>query len=104
MRYYEVFMADGLYRGQITLTYQFDEALPHLAVVIVPLKNKNVVGFVTGQVDKPDFNTKAIKSVLSSIPLPDHCLKLAQWLAEYYAVSFGEALGQFAPSRPAAKS
>ena len=52
----------------------------------------------------PTSTLSRLSRYLSKTPLPDHCLKLAQWLAVYYAVNFGEALGQFAPSRPVAKS
>ncbi len=69
-------------------------------VVTVPLRARMVTGFVTAEVDKPEFNVKPIKTLLSSKPLPAHCLKLAQWLSVYYHCNLSEALRQFAPSKP----
>lgn len=102
MRYFEVFIASGSYRGNSPLTYAFEEKLKPMTVVSVPLRQRLVTGFVTSEVDKPDFGTKEIKTVVGTQPMPSHCLKLAKWMADYYFSSFGDALRQFAPSRAAA--
>src|SRR3990167_7861613 len=99
MRYYEVLIASGRYRGG-PLTYCLDKNLVSRAVVTVPLRGRRVTGFVASKVNKPPFAVKPIAAVLSEQPLPAHCLALAKWLSEYYACSLGEALSQFAPSRP----
>ncbi len=102
MRYYEVFIADSRYRGNAPLTYSSEEPLPISAVVTVPLRKKIVTGFVTAEsAELPKFSTKQIKAVLSQKPLPHHCLPLAQWMQDYYVSNLGDALRQFAPSRPA---
>lgn len=101
MRYYEVAVADKKFQSGKPLTYSSEDELPELAVVGVPLQNRTVTAFVIGEVRKPAFNLKPVKSLMSSIGLPPHCLELANWLADYYACSLGEALRQFAPSRPA---
>ena len=59
-----------------------------------------VTGFVLGEVKKPKFAAKPIKTLLSDQPLPKHCLGLAKWLEEYYACTPSEAMRQFAPSKP----
>jgi primosomal protein N' (replication factor Y) len=59
-----------------------------------------VTGFVLGEVKKPGFATKSIKTLLSEQPLPKHCLELAGWLEEYYVCTPSEAMRQFAPSKP----
>lgn len=101
MYYYEVLVADGHYHSNSALTYSSDSKLPILSIVTVPLRQRNVTGFITSQLESPpEFKTKAIKSVLSNTPLPYHCLQLAQWVQQYYACSLAEALRQFAPSKP----
>jgi primosomal protein N' (replication factor Y) len=98
MRYYEVLIADGRYHGSAPLTYSSEELLPNLSIVSVPLRNRYVSGYVIAEVDKPPFKIKSVKSQLSQKPLPYHCLQLAEWLRDYYASTFGEALRQFAPA------
>jgi len=94
-------LADTKYRSGAPLTYSSDDALPIMSVVTVPLRTRMATGFVLGEVGKPGFAVKPVKSLLSQRPLPYHCLELAQWIAEYYASSLGETLRQFAPSKPA---
>ncbi len=100
MRFYEVWVADGNYRGEKPLTYSYEQELSPFTVVTVSLRAKVVTGFVYQKVAKPSFEAKPIKAALSSVPLPAHCLELARWLADYYACSLGDALRQFAPSKP----
>lgn len=71
-----------------------------MSVVTVPLRQRMVTGFVIAEVDKPNFTAKPIKVLLSKAPLPRHCFELARWLSHYYSCSLGEALRQFAPSKP----
>ncbi|HXY17983.1 MAG TPA: primosomal protein N' [Candidatus Nitrosopolaris sp.] len=100
MRYYEVFVADGHYHGNTPLTYSSEETLKTRSVVTVQLRARMVTGFVLREVKRPDFTAKPIKTLLSSQPLPPHCLELAKWLEDYYLCTAGEAMRQFAPSRP----
>lgn len=103
MHYFEVWIADSKYRGEGALTYRHSQALPALSVVSIPLRNRLVTGFVTGPVPKPKFAVKEVKSVLSPVCIPSHSIELARWLSQYYAVSLGESLRQFAPSAPVIK-
>lgn len=100
MRYYEVFIAGSRYHGNTPLTYSSEELLALSSVVTVPLRGGVATGFITAEVDKPDFATRQIKTLLSEHPLPHHCLELATWLSDYYGCTLGEALRQFAPTRP----
>lgn len=100
MYYYEVLPADARYRGG-PLTYSFDEKISDLSVVSISLRGRKVTGFCSREVPKPDFEVKPILSAASRQPLPAYLMALAEWLAEYYAVSLGECLAQFAPTRPA---
>jgi primosomal protein N' (replication factor Y) len=99
MRYYEVLIGDSRYKSAAPLIYNSEELLDNLSVVSVPLRNRLVTGYVRGQVDKPAFAVKPIKTRLSSQPLPFHCLQLAEWLSRYYVTGLGEALRQFGPSQ-----
>lgn len=100
MRFYEVLVADGKFHGGKPLTYSSEDALPIGGVVSVPLRARMITAFVSAEVKQPKFATKPVKNLLSPMPLPAHCLELAQWLSDYYVCNLGDALRQFAPSRP----
>ncbi|OGL35424.1 primosomal protein N' [Candidatus Saccharibacteria bacterium RIFCSPHIGHO2_12_FULL_47_16b] len=100
MHYFEVAIADKRYHSDAPLTYSHDQKLPVRSVVSVPLQKWLISGFVTREVAKPKFAVKPIKAVMSQSPIPAHNLKLAEWLADYYVCSLGEALRQFAPTKP----
>ena len=100
MNYYEVLVADKHYKGDKPLTYSSEVKLPRYAVVSLPLRGRSVNGFVLKSTARPSFKTAPVKSLLSEVPLPAHCLKLAEWLAHYYHAGLGDALRQFAPSIP----
>lgn len=97
-------MADTKYKSGAPLTYSSDDALEVLSVVSVPLRARTATGFVLGEVGRPGFAVRPIKSLVSDKPLPYHCLQLAQWMQEYYALNLSEALRQFAPTKPAVRS
>lgn len=104
MYYYEVIIADSRYRSGELLTYSSDTPLRLRGVVTVSLRNRPVTGFIARKVNKPGFDVKAVKNVLSQTPIPRHCLDLAGWISDYYAVSLGESLRLFAPTKPAIRS
>lgn len=94
-------MADSHYHSNSPLTYYSKEALPILSVVTVPLRGRNATGFIISELSAaPDFKTREIKSLQSPVPLPRHCLQLAEWIQAYYASTLAEALRQFTPSKP----
>lgn len=101
MHYFEVAIADKQYQSDQPLTYSYDSKLEQRTVVTVELKKRNVTAFVSREVKKPAFALKPIKSVMSQAPLPQHCLEMAKWIEDYYVCSLGEALRQFAPTKPA---
>jgi primosomal protein N' (replication factor Y) len=100
MLYYEVLVADLRYKSNSPLTYSSEEKLLPMQVITIPLRSRMATGFVLKEVSKPSFKVKPIRNLTSSQPLPDHALKLAQWMSEYYASSLGECLRQFTPSKP----
>jgi primosomal protein N' (replication factor Y) len=103
MFYYEVLLADSKYRAGAPLTYSSEQPLPMMSVVTVPLRARLATGFIVNETGRPGFAVKPVKSLLSDKPLPHYCLELAQWVSEYYASSLGEALRQYAPSKPAVR-
>lgn len=100
MNYYEVLPADGRYHSNKPLIYSHPGELTDLSVVTVELKNRIITGCVLGQTKQPEFDVKPIKAVISTKPLPNHCLTLANWLSEYYPATVSECLRQFMPTSP----
>ncbi len=99
MAFYEVLIADSKYQSDDPLTYHYDGNIKVGSVVSVPLRGRQVNGFIFKGVAKPKFKTLEIKSILSEAPVPAHFFKLAEWLKDYYSASYSDALRQFTPSR-----
>ncbi len=70
--------------------------------VTIPFGRRNVQGFVVGVKDKSDVPTNKLKPIQrapDSEPLFNQgILRLTQWMSEYYACSWGEALEAAIPS------
>ena len=96
-------LADSKYRGGAALTYSSEQPLPLMSVVTVPLRARLATGFIINETGRPGFAVKPVKALLSDKPLPHYCLELAEWVSKYYASSLGEALRQYAPSKPAVR-
>jgi primosomal protein N' (replication factor Y) len=103
MFYYEVLLADSKYRAGAPLTYSSEQPLPLMSVVTVPLRARLATGFIINETGRPGVAVKPVKALLSDKPLPHYCLELAEWVSKYYASSLGEALRQYAPSKPAVR-
>ena len=71
------------------------------ARVLVPFGNRNAVGFVAGEADGTDIkNVREIAKLLDEKSLiSPPLLKLARWMADCYACSFGESLDAILPHR-----
>jgi primosomal protein N' (replication factor Y) (superfamily II helicase) len=68
------------------------------AVVEVPLRNKKTKGYVLAKVDRPEFVTKDIVSVVSQTPVfTKDLVQLAKWLSDYYKCFFITALKSILP-------
>ncbi len=70
------------------------------SAVRVPFGRRRARGFVTGLADRSDFpNLKAIESLVDGPPLFDEqMLRLARWIADYYAAPFEHALAAVLPA------
>ncbi|OQA91318.1 MAG: Primosomal protein N' [Elusimicrobia bacterium ADurb.Bin231] len=61
--------------------------------VIVPFRNKNIVGVVTGFSADTGMALKKVISILDETPLiTSDLMELAGWISKYYMCSFGAAL------------
>ena len=93
---------------EIALDREFDYLIPGEllervrigSVVWVPFGRRRARGFVVGLADKSDFpNLKAIESVTGDLPLFDEAmLRLARWIADYYAAPFESAIAAILPA------
>ncbi len=70
-------------------TYHADEELKIGQTVSVSLGQRASIGVISSRSAAPDFPTKPINKVFPLPPLPLHLLKLADWLAGYYATALG---------------
>lgn len=82
--FYEVIPTEIFRAGGGILTYSSDLNLKPGHVVLIPLGKKTVTGLVYRQVAPVSFKTKPIIGLLHPLPLPNHLLKAAFWLSEYY--------------------
>jgi primosomal protein N' (replication factor Y) len=79
-----------------TLTYYSDIPLSIGVKVSVKLTNRETEGVVLSAVEKPEFKTNSILEILPFI-YAESQIKTAQFMAEYYGCSVGEALNLFVP-------
>lgn len=90
MFYYDVWVRSDKYKSKNSLTYSSIQKLSIGTIVIVPLKNEDVLGFVFSTSEKPRFKIKQIIKSFDDLTLTKNYLKLALWISEYYSASVGE--------------
>jgi primosomal protein N' (replication factor Y) len=103
MWYVEVFVAHATYHKDEPLTYASDSKLQPGQIVLVPLRNKEVLAIVTAIVPKPSF---AAKPIIASpdIPLmPKPLCALLAWMRRYYPAPLGLTTQLFLPDALAKK-
>ena len=73
--------------------------------VLVPVRNRQVTGYVLGHVDSADYETvKKIGCVLDDTPLfPASMVPFFRWIADYYLYPIGEVIKGALPSGITAK-
>jgi len=79
-----------------SLTYHSQNLLVIGSEVEVPLSNRTMHGVVIAQCDKPDFETQAVGEYTPFF-YSDIQIQTAQFMAEYYGCSLGEAINLFVP-------
>jgi primosomal protein N' (replication factor Y) len=97
MQYVEVLVAGASYHGDEALTYSSEEELSVGSIVLTPLRNKQVLGVVTGVVKKPEFKVKPVSSKVELPLLPAQLIDLMFWTKQYYPSPFGVITQQFLP-------
>ena len=97
MFYYQTFVNDISYKGNSPLVYSYEQNLSVGTVVVVPLKNKSVMAFISGVSVAPKFKTKQIEKVLQLPPLPITMVELALWIQSYYPAPIGVIAQNFIP-------
>lgn len=79
-----------------SLTYFSSSKLESGTLVYVPLKTTKKEALVIAEVEKPDFETVSISSVLDKAYRPEQ-MAIAKFISEYYFSSFSEAISLFIP-------
>lgn len=97
MFYYHVWVRSTGYRSHEPLTYNHQNKLKPGSLVIVPLKNLEVLAIVGATVKKPKFTTKTIVKVFDLPQLPLETSRLFQWLSLFYPAPVGITVQQFLP-------
>jgi primosomal protein N' (replication factor Y) (superfamily II helicase) len=99
MYYLEALVAGATFHGDGALTYSSERELPAGTIVVVPLRNKQVLGVVTQTVPKPSFAVKPIVDAPDLPPLPQPMLDLMDWMKTYYPSPLGIITQQFLPKQ-----
>jgi primosomal protein N' (replication factor Y) len=94
--YCEVIVATKLEKP---LTYHAEEHVHIGQLVVVSLRNRFVVGVVTGLPLEADFKTKDISELLPFF-LPEKSLAFLKWFSEYNLIPVGLALKMMVPFSP----
>ena len=95
--YVEVILGKAVGKGASRLTYFSSLPVETGSIVEVPLMRGRVPGVVYKKVAQPDFKCREILKILYSKPLPEHLLKTAEWMADYYAVPLSAVMGMMLP-------
>ncbi|HEX5710220.1 MAG TPA: primosomal protein N' [Sulfuricurvum sp.] len=78
------------------LTYEYETILETGSQVKVKLATREMTGTVIDKVSQPDFKTQPVIEILPFF-FSSNQIKMAQFMAEYYGCSLGEALNLFVP-------
>jgi primosomal protein N' (replication factor Y) len=103
MYYYFVWVRSARYHGSEPLTYASDTKLSTGAIVQVELQKELVLGVVSGLTTKPRFQTKPVSEALDLPPVPQHLMRLAIWLQQYYPAPLGIITQQLIPASISAR-
>lgn len=96
--YYDAWVSTKQFRSSSTLTYSSAEKLASGSIILVPFRNKAVLGLVKAEVTQPKFKVKPIERIIHSESLPVSSVYLLEWLMLYYPSSASTHLQLFLPS------
>ncbi len=97
MFYYEVAPLKIIRQDCSFFTYQYSSPLELGQIVLISVGHKDQLGIVIKKTKKPTFKTKPIIKIVDIPRLPGQLIKLANWLAEYYACHLSLALQLMVP-------
>lgn len=103
MYYYFVWVRSARYHGSEPLTYSSEAKLSAGTIVEVEMIKETVLGVISGLTTKPRFQTKPIGRVIDLPPVPQHLMRLATWLQQYYPAPLGIIAQQVLPANLSAK-
>ncbi|MDO5480484.1 MAG: primosomal protein N' [Candidatus Saccharibacteria bacterium] len=96
--YVEVIVGKAIGKGASLLTYTSSLPLSIGSVVEVPLMRGKAPAVVYKKVAQPKFKCREITRILYSKPLPEHLLKTAVWMSEYYVAPLSGVMGMILPT------
>ena len=96
--YYDIWVSTTQFRSTATLTYSSTENLSQGSIVLVPFRNKTVLGLVKAKTELPKFKVKPVDKLLHSKSLSKVSISLLEWLMQYYPSSASTHLQLFLPS------
>lgn len=100
MFYYEIAPSMIIRKDSWLFTYHHSEELSVGQIVSISIGNRQVIGVVIKKTTKPSYKTKPLSAIALSMIIPNQNLKLAHWIAHYYACHYSQALSLFLPKNP----
>ncbi|HUC95445.1 MAG TPA: primosomal protein N' [Candidatus Saccharimonadia bacterium] len=94
--YYDVWVSTNQFRESSTLTYFSTKKLQNGLPIIIPFRNKNILGLIKNNTSKPSFKVKEIIKIGQN-KLPTSSIKLLDWMLEYYPTKSSTHLQLFLP-------
>ena len=97
MRYYEVAPNHIIRAGSQSFTYSSRDVLSIGCLVQIEVGNKLHVGVIIKSVERPDYATKEISSIIEAQPIPKPLLETSLWMSSYYATPLAQVLQTVLP-------
>lgn len=97
MKYWEIAPIKIVRDGAEFFTYFSYEEVSRGDIVEIPVGSKKMIGVVWREVEKPDFETKEISRIISR-NLPEHILRSAEWMRDFYATPLPQILSGILPA------
>lgn len=98
MWYYEVAPTKIVRAGADVFTYSSDVAYQVGQLVTIEVGQRSLPGVVIRQVEKPDYPTKPISSLIEATPLPSALVDTALWMSDYYLTPLAIVLQTVLPA------
>lgn len=96
--YVEVILGKAVGSGASRLTYFSELPVVVGSIVEVPLMRGRAPAVVAKKVAQPNFKCKSVTRILYSKPLPEHLIKTAEWIAEYYLAPLSSVMQMILPT------